>query len=89
MGCRKNVPSIGAWNLTQTSNVTFAVFPFVSEAVQVTVVFPGANIDPDNGKQLTGRGPSTASIAIGVVYVTTAPSLQVAYATIGPGGLGK
>jgi hypothetical protein len=78
IGCKKKVPSVGAWNVTQTVNVTVAVFLQVSEAVQVTTVLPGANIEPEAGEQLTGRMPSIASVAVGFVYVTTAPAAQVA-----------
>src|SRR5260370_2530535 len=49
-------------------------------AVQVTVVVPTANVDPDAGAQLTvaaGESPAS-STALGEVYVTTAPLVSVA-----------
>jgi hypothetical protein len=39
---------------------------FVSVAVQVTVVGPSGNVDPLAGVQVTGRGPSTRSVAVAV-----------------------
>src|SRR6266403_1861604 len=55
MGGRKNVPSAAAWNCTQMMKVAVALLPFLSDAVQVTVVLPGAKADPDSGVQVTGR----------------------------------
>jgi len=51
-------------NLTYTIN--FAVFPAVSVAVQVTVVVPTGNIEPDGGTQATVT-PGQLSFAVGVV----------------------
>ena len=65
MGERKNVPSPGAWYWTQTVNVALAVLALLSDAVQVTVVLPGAKVVPDAGAQVTARTPSTASVAVG------------------------
>ena len=53
----------------------------------MTRVLPGANFVPEPGVQLTGRFPSIASVALGAVYVTFAPAVVVAYATIVPGTL--
>jgi hypothetical protein len=39
------------------------VLPCVSVAVQVTVVVPSENVEPLAGVQLTGRAPSTLSVA--------------------------
>src|SRR5262249_54815314 len=47
--------------------------PGASVAVHVTSVVPSGNKDPDAGMQLTGTGPSTMSLAVGLEYVTTSP----------------
>lgn len=51
-----------------TVNVAFAapVLPALSVAVQVTVVVPSGKSEPEAGVQLTGSGPSTASVAVAV-----------------------
>jgi hypothetical protein len=59
----------------------------LSVAVQVIVDFPTPNVEPDIGVQVTSRPPSTASVAVGVVYVIFAPLVLVAKAVIGPGTL--
>jgi len=51
---------------TVTGNVHVAVFPAVSVAVQVTVVVPTGNIEPDGGTQATVT-PGQLSFAVGVV----------------------
>src|SRR5215510_10762715 len=43
MGCRKNVPLLGAWYWTQTTNGAVVVLPCLSDALHVTVVLPGGN----------------------------------------------
>ena len=48
--------------------------------MQVTLVDPSAKIEPDCGRQLTDGDVSTASVAAGVVNVTTAPLALVASA---------
>ena len=55
--------TVGAvMSLTVTANVpTVDIFPSV--ALQLTVVEPRANVEPDTGVQLTGTGPTTASDA--------------------------
>src|SRR5262249_14957280 len=50
-----------------TVNVAVRVLPRVSEAVQVTVVVPVGNVEPDAGVHVTVRGPSTRSLAVGFV----------------------
>jgi hypothetical protein len=50
---------------TVTVKVAVAVLLRVSSAVQVTVVVPRGNVLPDAGAQLTGRTPSTTSLAVG------------------------
>jgi hypothetical protein len=68
----------GVVSTTVTVNEACAVLPRVSVAVQFTVVVPSGNVDPDAGVQLTGRGPSTRSVAVGLVYETAAPLAPVA-----------
>ena len=51
--------------------------PFASVAVQLTVVGPRGNVDPLAGAQVTGRGPSTTSLA-DAVKVNAAPVAPVA-----------
>src|SRR5213078_294865 len=48
---------------TVTAKDPVATFPLRSAALQVTVVVPSGNVDPDAGAQLTGREPSIASLA--------------------------
>src|SRR5262245_24563976 len=62
IGLRKNVPSAGAWYWTHTVKLIALALPAASDAEQVTVVLPGANVVPDAGAQVTGTGPSTSSI---------------------------
>jgi hypothetical protein len=61
-------------------------FPCESVAVQLTMVVPAGNVAPDGCEQVGVTGPSTTSIAV-AVYVTTAPAVDVAAATIAPGTL--
>ena len=63
---------------TVTEKLLVAVLPAASVAVQVTVVVPGANAAPDAAAHVTVRTPSTASVDVGNVYVTTAPLAPVA-----------
>jgi Ca2+/Na+ antiporter len=53
--------------LTVTVNDVELLFPFASVAVQVTVVVPIGNVEPDAGTQLTASVPSTTSVAVGLV----------------------
>ena len=59
-------------------NVDEDVFPRVSLAEHVTVFVPKGKVAPDGGTQETDRPPSTASLAVGAVNVTTAPEALVA-----------
>jgi hypothetical protein len=61
-----------------TLNVADEVFPCVSVAEQATVVVVIPNVDPDGGEQVTPTEPETASLAVGLVNVTTAPDPDVA-----------
>src|SRR5262245_16605937 len=65
MGGRTQAVPAGVENVTVTWNVALAGFPAASAALQVTVVVPGWNSDPEAGVQLTSTGPSTASTAVG------------------------
>ena len=49
-----------------TVNVQLPVSATASVAVQVTVVVPAANVDPDGGEQVT-VAPVQLSFAVGVV----------------------
>lgn len=57
----------GVLSVTMTRNVVVATCPVESLDVQVTVVDPIGNDAPDAGLHVTGRTPSTASIALGFV----------------------
>jgi hypothetical protein len=54
-----------------TVNIQFAVRFELSVAVQVTVVVPTLNVEPEAGAQTTGAAPQL-SIAVGGVYVAVA-----------------
>jgi hypothetical protein len=73
-------PITGAASLTVTVNVVDAVFSYGSVAVQVTVVVPIANVEPDVGEQDTGTDAPYSSVAVGAVYVSVEPA-EVAAAT--------
>ena len=51
-------------SVTETVNDLVPVLPRVSEAEQTTVVSPTAKVLPLAGVQLTGRVPSTTSVAV-------------------------
>jgi hypothetical protein len=53
-------------SLTVTVNVAVALLPAASVAVQVTVVLPSANMEPEAGRHTTVVG-ETVSTAVGVV----------------------
>jgi hypothetical protein len=68
-----HAPSMGGWlSLTVTIKLHEAELPLASVAVQVTVVLPVEKFDPEGGLQLTVTAPGQLSLAVGVVYVTTA-----------------
>jgi hypothetical protein len=50
-----------------TGKLHVAVFPELSVAVQVTIVVPGGNIDPEGGLHTTVGGGPQLSVATGVV----------------------
>src|SRR5207249_969040 len=50
-------------SVTVTVNDAAPVLPLASVAVQWTVVAPSGNVAPLAGVQVTGRGPSTTSVA--------------------------
>src|SRR5438552_2029671 len=74
----------GGVSCTFTVKVRVAMLPCASTAVQVTVVVPRGNVEPDGWSQITVSGPSTASKAL-AVKLTVAPSGPVASATMGSG----
>src|SRR5205823_290985 len=53
-------------SVTVTVNDAAPLLPFVSVAVQLTVVAPSGKVDPLAGMQVTARGPSTRSLAVAV-----------------------
>lgn len=53
--------------------VRVAVLPRESAALQETVVVPTGNVEPEAGEHVTGRVPSTVSVAV-ALNSTTAPS---------------
>src|SRR5207248_3123233 len=65
--CAGTVTVGGVESTTPTVKTTgVAAFPAASLAVQVTFVLPNANEEPDAGKQIGTRSPSTASDAAGL-----------------------
>jgi hypothetical protein len=70
--------------LTWTVKLAVLVLPFVSEAVQRTVVVPIGNTVPDAGTQANEATASSGSVAV-TVYVTTAPLGDVALIVIASG----
>ena len=75
--------SVVSWTLTL--NDADEVFPCVSVAEQATVVVVIPKVDPDAGEHVTPAGPDTASLAVGLVNVTTAPEPDVASVVTLPG----
>jgi hypothetical protein len=67
-------PTVSA---TVTVKEAAPLLPFVSPAVQFTVVGPSGKVDPLAGVQVTERGPSTTSLA-DAVKVNAAPVAAVA-----------
>ena len=66
---------------TVTLKLPVVVLDELSVALQFTAVVPSAKVDPEAGKQLTDRVPSTASEAVGV-KLTAAPEGPVASAVV-------
>ena len=56
-----------SWIVTVNVHVPSGLFAETSEAVQVTVVVPTGNVEPDAGKQLTVTTPGQLSVPVGVV----------------------
>jgi hypothetical protein len=67
----------GVVSLTVTLNDALELLLAASVAVQSTVVGPYEKVEPEAGKQVTGTVPSTLSVAVGFVNVTTAPAGDV------------
>jgi len=72
-------------SLTATLKLAEALFPRVSEAAQVTVVLPMANVLPEAGAHDTERSPSTMSLAVGGLHDATAPLAPVASTVMSAG----
>ena len=58
--------------------VGVAVLPWLSVALQVTVVVPMAKVEPETGEHVAVPVPSTASEVVGLEYKTFAPDALVA-----------
>ena len=68
----------GVVSTTCTVKLVVPVFPLKSLDEQITVVMPMGKMLPLAGVQVTGREPSTKSLAVGSVKITTAPVGEVA-----------
>ena len=71
--------------ITFTLNEDVAILFPASVAEHKTPVFPSGNTEPEAGTHVTTSVPSTTSVAVGFVYETTTPELDVAYPIISPG----
>jgi len=74
----------GVKSCTVTVNDAEAVLPWLSVAVQVTLVAPTGNVDPEAGLQSGVIEPSTRSVADSV-NVTTAPGEPLACTVMAEG----
>ena len=72
------------WNVTATSNPAVRTLSRVSVDVQLTCRVPIENFVPEAGTQLTGRLPSTRSVAL-TVKLTTAPDGSFVCTLMSPG----
>jgi hypothetical protein len=72
---------------TVTLKLPLEVLLLVSDAEQLTAVVPIGKVLPEEGAQVTGTEPSTASFAVGAEYVTVAPEDPVASTAISAGRL--
>ncbi len=68
---------VGVTAVTVTVKLPLAVLLWVSLAEQLTVVVAIGKVEPEAGTHVTGRDPSTASLAV-AVKLTTAPDALVA-----------
>ena len=68
----------GAASSTVMVKVCVVGMPDEFVAVHERVVMPMTNVEPELGEQVTGTVPSLKSVALGVVYVATAPAELVA-----------
>ena len=71
-------------SFTVTVKLAEPVLPAASLAVQLTVVVPIGNVEAEAGLHVTGREPSTKSVAV-AVNVTAAPAELVASTIISAG----
>jgi hypothetical protein len=84
--CVGGTTIVGPASVTTTLNAADPLFPAASAAVQVTVVVPTGNVDPEAGAQVGVIAPDTASVAE-AENVTTAPVGPVAAAVIAEDGI--
>src|SRR5205085_1717416 len=78
--------NVGVPSVTVTVNEPDAVAPFESVTVQLTVVGPTGNVEPDGGTHTAAIVPSWASLPF-AVKVTTAPDALVAGVVMLAGGV--
>jgi hypothetical protein len=71
----------GVVSRTVTPKLAVAVWLDELVALQSTMVAPSGKVAPEAGLQVTARPPSTVSVALGGVYVATAPLGPFASAT--------
>src|SRR5215212_511783 len=76
----------GVLSCTVTVNEPVASFPAASVALQLTVVSPSGNVEPEAGSHVTFTEPSTSSVA-DASNVTSAPFGPVASSTLLPGSI--
>src|SRR5882724_11357732 len=73
----------GGWS-RMTLNVQLLVLPEVSSAVQVTVLLPRPNVEPDGGEQVVEATPqlslATGSLKVTTALVTSSPTLVMMFA---------
>jgi hypothetical protein len=71
---------------TVTVNEQVASLPAASRTVQVTVVIPSENEEPEGGTQLGAPTPGQLSLTVGSAQVTVAEHIPLAEAGAGAGG---
>jgi hypothetical protein len=81
-----SVSTAGVVSCTLLEKLALPVLPRLSVDEQVTVVVPMGKVEPDGGLQVTGREPSTKSLAE-AANVTTLPVGPVASAVMFAGSV--
>ena len=61
---RVSTGGVVSTTVTVTLNDAEPVFPWLSVALQVTIVVPGGKVLPDGGLHVGVRAPSTTSLAV-------------------------